>query len=440
MAIVQDVVQAVQALLNDIAEEVAKECDVIKRRRKFTGALLAQTFVLGFLQKPNASDEDLAQMAGILGVQVTAQAVEQRYSSELVDFLEGLFRRAISTVLQSQKSLAPILDQFTDVLLLDSTTFTLPPELAELFPGCGGSYGAGKAAVKFQVQFSLKTGALDTIKIEPGRDCDQKTSLQDDLLESGTLRIADLGYFDTEVFERYGQDGVYWLSRLMCGTNTYSVDDERLDLMEWLAAKGPLVDDKILVGAKRKLECRIIAWRVPEEVANRRRQKVIAEHSRKGRTPSAERLAWCDWMVLITNVPVEMLSPEEACVFYRSRWQIELVFKRWKSQGMIADLQGSTVNRKMVRVWVRLLAVIVQHWLLLTSVWGDRTKSLTKACEAIRKFAVSLAVAINDVASLCDAIELIRQTTHSTVRQNKRKNPSTFDLLNDAEILEYSLT
>lgn len=440
MAILQDVAVAVQALLNDMAEEVAKESNVIKRQRKFTAATLAQTFVLGFLQNANASDEDLAQMAGILGVHVTAQAVEQRYSPELGDFLERLFRRAITTVLQSQKSLAPILDRFTDVLLLDSTTFTLPAELAELFPGCGGSYGGGKAAIKFQVQFSLKWGALDTIKIEPGRDCDQKTTLQDDALAPGTLRIADLGYYDTEVFERYGQNGVYWLSRLMCGTNTYSVDGERLDLMEWLAAKGPLVDDKILVGAKRKLECRIIAWRVPEEVANRRRQKVIGEHRRKGRTPSQERLAWCDWMVLITNVPAEMLSPEEACVLYRSRWQIELVFKRWKSQGMIADLQGSTVCRKMAKVWARLLAVIVQHWLLLTSVWGDRTKSLTKACNAIRKFAVSLAAGIRDVAGICDAIELLLEATHSTVQQNKRKNPSTFELLHQTEMLEYSLT
>lgn len=440
MEIVQDVAQAVQALLNDIAEEVAKESDVIKRQRKFTGASLAQTLVLGFLQKANASDEDLAQMAGTLGVQVTAQAVEQRFSSELADFLERLFRRSISTVVQSQDTLAPILNRFTDVLLLDSTSFTLPPELAELFPGCGGSYGAGKAAVKFQVQFSLKTGALDTIKIEPGRDCDQKTSLQDDPLAPRTLRIADLGYFDTEVFERYGQDDVYWLSRLVCGTNTYSVDGERLELLKWLAVNGPLVDDKILVGAKRKLECRIIAWRVPEEVANRRRQKVIDEHKRKGRTPSAERLAWCDWMILITNLPAEMLSAEEACVLYRSRWQIELIFKRWKSQGMIADLQGSTVNRKMAKLWARLLAVIVQHWLLLTSVWGDCTKSLTKACDAIRKFAVSLAVGIKDVGGIRDAIELIMRATHSTVRQNKRKNPSTFDLLNNVELLEYSLT
>ena len=94
----------------------------------------------------------------------------------------------------------------------------------------------------------------------------------------------------------------------------------------------------------------------------------------------------------------------------------------------------------MAKVWAWLLVVIVQHWLLLTSVWGDRRKSLTKACDAIRKFAVCLAVGITDIAGIRHAIELIRRATHNTVRQNKRKKPSTFDLLYDVELLEYSLT
>jgi len=406
MAIVHEVAKAVQSLLNEMAEETAKECQVIKRQRKFSARSLAQTFVLGFLANPNASDEDLAQMAGVLGVHVSTQAVEQRYSTELADFLEKIFRRAMAIVVQSSQVLAPLLDRFTDVLLLDSTTLVLPPELAQRFPGCGGSFGSGQAAVKFPVQFSLKSGSLDTIHIEPGRDPDQKTSLQDQPLAPGTLRIADLGYYDTGVFERYGQE-VYWLSRLMCGTHTYSLDGEPLDLLKWLAEKGPVVDDKILLGAQRKLECRIIAWRVPEEVANRRRQKVTEAHKRKGKMPSAERLAWCDWMVLIANLPLELLSPEEACVLYRSRWQIELVFKRWKSRGLIADLQSSSLNRNMVKVWARLLAVILPHWLLLTSVWGDRSKSLAKACDAIRKFAICLAASRECVVNVRDAIQLI---------------------------------
>ena len=441
MAIVTKVVAAVQGLLGAAADEAAEESAVIQRQRKFSASTLARTFVFGFLDKPDASDEDLAQMAARCGVEVTPQAVEQRFSTRMVAFLEGLFRRAIRCVVHSQATLAPLLERFTDVLLLDSSTITLPPELAERFPGCGGSHGAGKAAVKFQVQWSLRSGALSAIAIEPGRDCDYKTSLQQAALPPGSLRIADLGYFDTEVFERFSQQCVFWLSRLQFGTKLFSLAGTPLRLLEWLAMQGPIVDEPVLLGTDRKVPCRILAWRVPDEVANRRRQKLIAAaRSKDGRTPSAERLAWCDWMLLVTNVPVEKLSPREAVVLYRARWQIELLFKRWKSQGRVAELSGSTVERQMVRLWSRLLAVLVQHWLLLVSVWGDARHSLSKASEAIRRFATQLATSLSSVAELTAAIETLIRATRVTARQNKRKRPSTFELLNDVSLLEYRLT
>jgi len=140
MAIVTKVVAAVQGLLGAGAEEVAKDSDVIQRQRKFSASTLARTFVFGFLDNPDASDEDLAQMAARCGVEVTPQAVEQRFSIRMVAFLEGLFRRAMGCVVHSQATWAPLLERFTDVLLLDSSTITLPPELAERFPGCGGGW------------------------------------------------------------------------------------------------------------------------------------------------------------------------------------------------------------------------------------------------------------------------------------------------------------
>jgi hypothetical protein len=117
-----------------------------------------------------------------------------------------------------------------------------------------------------------------------------------------------------------------------------------------------------------------------------------------------------------------------------------LLFKRWKSLGLIAELSGTTAARAMVRLWSRLLAVMVQHWLLLTSTWGDPRTSLAKACEAIRSHALLLAVEIHDQVRLEAAIERLRLVLSTTAKQNKRKRPSTFELLNDASRLEYSLT
>lgn len=441
MQMLTKVASVVQCLLGEWAEEAAAESGVIQRKRKFSARSLAQTFVLGFLRRANASDEQLAQMAGLCGVSLTPQAVEQRFTSRLVAFLETLFRRGLQCAVSSSKSLAPLLERFTDVLVIDSSTISLPAEMAERFPGCGGRYGSGKAALKCQVQWSLKSGGLDTISIEAGRDCDYKSSLQQARLSAGTLRIADLGYFDTKVFERFSRDGVFWLSRLQFNTNVYSPDGEVLALLNWLAARKGIVDQPVLLGSERKISCRILAWRVPEEVANRRRGKLIAAAKRKsGRVPGAARLAWCNWMILVTNVPAEKLSPAEAAVLYRARWQIELLFKRWKSYGRVAELTGATWERQMAKLWARLLAVLLQHWLLLTSAWGDPRCSLTKVCEAIRSVATLLAVSLHNKPRLVEALQALIRITTSTARQNKRKRPSTFELLNDPSKLEYSLT
>ena len=57
MGIISKVSAAVQSLFGTMAEEVAKDHPVVLRQRKFTTATLAQTFILGFLAKPRASDE-----------------------------------------------------------------------------------------------------------------------------------------------------------------------------------------------------------------------------------------------------------------------------------------------------------------------------------------------------------------------------------------------
>jgi len=425
-----------------MAEDAAQEIPVVRRRRKFTATTLAQTFIFGFLAKPRASDEDLAQTAALCGVAVTPQAIEQRFTTRMADFLEVLFRKAIGHVVASQRALAPLLERFPAVLLLDSSTITLPNALADRFPGCGGSHGGGQAAMKLQVQWDLRSGALQALALEAGRQCDYSTPLQSQALPPGALRITDLGYFDTKVFQRLDQERVFWLSRLQFGTTVFSPEGQALPLRDWLQSQpGPFIDQPIRLGTQQKILCRLVAWRVPAEVANRRRQKLLIETRRKdGRVPSQERLAWCDWTILVTNVPAELLTSREVAIMYRARWQIELLFKRWKSLGLIAELAGATVARQMVRLWSRLLAVLVQHWLLLSTAWGDPRCSLAKACKVLRDHALLLPAALGSRSQLKKTIERLANLMRMSAKQNRRKKPSTFELINDPSLLEYDLT
>ena len=70
MTIGAKVAQHVRLLLGMMAEDVAKDYPVVQRQGKFTTVSLAQTCVLGFLFKPRAHDEELAQTATLRGVEV----------------------------------------------------------------------------------------------------------------------------------------------------------------------------------------------------------------------------------------------------------------------------------------------------------------------------------------------------------------------------------
>jgi hypothetical protein len=441
MGILAKIGEALQRLFGEIAQTAADQSGVIQRARKFSGLSLARTFVLGFLKNPRASDEKLAQMAVQCGAAVTPQAIEQRHTPRLVDFLEKLFRGATKLVVGSDKVLAPILKRFTSVIIIDSSTITLPDELQEQFRGCGGSYGGGAAAMKLQTEFDLRSGALAHVEIEPGRSPDSATSRQDVRRGKGSLRITDLGYFAAAVFAAMTAAGEYFLSRLQFGTQVLH-DGLAVDVLAWLAKQaGPFVDVSVLLGKAQRLPCRLIAWRLPQEQANRRRQKLRQEMmDKKGHEPSAERLAWCDWTILVTNVPEDLLTPKEAAVLYRARWQVELLFKRWKSQGLVAELSGSTVVRQMVRVWSRLVAAVVQHWLTVGSVWGDPTKSLHKVYEAVRDFVGRLAAALDGTEQMERLFTEMGQTFAKTCRRDKRSKAGTFELLNDVGLLDFGLT
>lgn len=433
---------ALQRLLGEIAETAAMESGVIQRTRKFTAISLARTFVLGFLQTPAASDENLAQMAVQCGAAVTPQAIEQRHTPRLVDFLERLFRGATKLVVGSDHALAPILKRFSIVTVLDSSTISLPDELQERFRGCGGSYNSGAAAMKLQTELDLRSGALAHVEIEPGRSTDGATSRQEARHGKGALRIADLGYFALRVFAAMAAVGEYYLSRLQFGTHVLVHPGTTVQVLRWLAKQpGPYVDASVLLGQEHRLPCRLIAWRLPREQANRRRRILRQETMRKrGYEPSAERLAWCDWTVLVTNVPAELLTPPEATVLYRARWQVELLFKRWKSQGLVAELSGSTVVRQMVRVWSRLLAAVLQHWLMVGTVWGDPNRSLDKVWQAVQRFVGRLAGSLDREAELQRVLADMRATFAKTCRRDKRSKPGTFELLNDVELLDFELT
>ena len=74
------------------------------------------------------------------------------------------------------------------------------------------------------------------------------------------------------------------------------------------------------------------AYRLPEEAANRARQRCYRKAKKEMRgTLRADTLLWCGWVIILTTIPPETLGAEVIGEYYRLRWQIELLIKRYKS-------------------------------------------------------------------------------------------------------------
>lgn len=116
----------------------------------------------------------------------------------------------------------------------------------------------------------------------------------------------------------------------------------------------------------QRLTGRLVAVRVPSQVAEERRRKLRAEAKDDGRTPSARQLALCDWVIFLTNVPSERLSVAEVLVLARARGQIELLFKLWKSYGRVDESRSAKPYRILCEVYAKLLIMLMQHWVAIT--------------------------------------------------------------------------
>src|SRR5258708_23431495 len=91
-----------------------------------------------------------------------------------------------------------LVKQFSAVILEDSSSITLPPELAAVWRGCGGSAGASPAALKLFVRWDVLRGELQGPGLEQGRRNDQRGSFAVEDLPDGCLYVADLGFFGVQ--------------------------------------------------------------------------------------------------------------------------------------------------------------------------------------------------------------------------------------------------
>jgi hypothetical protein len=423
-----------RAVLTTTADAAAKATQFVRRTSPLGGAPCSQTLVCGFLGNPQASLEEWAQTAATLGVPITPQALDQRFTPAAAACLEQGLRAALTCILTADPVAIPLLERCTAVYVQDRSTIVLPEALAAVWQGCGGTTTVGTvAALKFQVRLELRTGKLEGPQLQNGRASD-RAALVPTTLPGGALGLADLGDWSLDTLQTLEQQGVCWLSRLQVQTALYAPTGQQRDLLALLEAQAiePL-ELAVELGATHRQPARLLAVRGPPAVAVERRRRLHATARKKGRAVSARRLALAAWPMLVTNVPAERLPVREARVLGRARGQIALLFKLWQSQGRVDESRSLKPWRMLCEVYAKLLAMVVQHWLFLVSCWTSPHRRLTTAAQTVQKHARHMASAFGRLTSLVTAITTVKRCLAVGCRMKRRKKPpNTYQLLLEA--------
>jgi len=413
-------------------EIIARETKFVQRKSNLNGQAFVQALTFGFLEKDDLSLNDLAQICADIGVEITAQGLDQRITAKTVAFLKRMFSRAMDTFKNQIPLPLLILRQFNGIYLTDSSVIPLPDSMAEDYPGCGGN--GPRASMKVQLVFEFLLGNLTQVALRPGREPDQSYRDYIQAIPEGALSITDLGYFVLDaikaiVYERKA----YFLSRFLTRIGLLTPDGDPFNLLERLQDRPrEPVEFSVLLGkqAKHRLPCRLIALPVPQEVGDRRRQKALEKARRQKKGIRKEILALMDWTIFVTNVPAEMLSIQHIAILYPIRWQIELVFKLWKSHCGLRRLSGFRRERILVELYGKLIGVILVHFLVAPlrmpeGPLANREISPVKVREIFRRFARDLNRSLGSPSKIQVVLtDMLSHIRRFGFKEKRRKEPN----------------
>ena len=423
---VQGLAAELQLVLGETAERAARQAGWLVRMRKLSGAGFVQALVLGWLADPGAKLDDLAAL-----LNVAPQSLHERLNAKAVACLQRVLRAALGTLMAGRAETIPLLRRFTEVCIEDTTSIPLPASLGDTYPGCGGSYpDAGKAGLKFLVQLEAITGRIRLIEPAAATTSDHTFQEQLPQLPTGALRLVDLGFFDIDRMQEEQKQGTFWISRIPARMKIREIGNKHgCNISEWLKGiKTDQVDRQVRIGFKGALTCRIVAIRTPKEIVEKRLERLEKKARKQGRKVSEAQRLMCRWTILITNLTDEArFKPADLWVLYRLRWQVELMFKRWKSEGGLARSRGRIGNRVLCEFLAKLIAVIIKHWASLLRGGPLNTASSTRMGSRVRWWTGRLqtALAQQDPLQAIAVLTRLKSDLDHLPKRPRRNRPTT---------------
>ncbi len=425
-------------------EATARRTGFVRRTSKITGKLFLALVTFGGWSDATTTLAQLVAKATQFGgqVAVSPEALYQRMNKRALAFLQEMIRIALAKLQACEQHCdASLFAPFARVHIADSTGFGLPESLKDTFPGAGGS--AAQAGAKIQLVWDYKHSVFTHFALTPWNIPDQKYI--DTVVALATrydLFLFDLGYFKIKALAKIAAAHAYFVCRLNHQATLLEAVADRVAPVELAgrlaAVEHALLEQPILIGTKEQVAARLIAARVPEDVVNARRRAARKTAKKKGYTPSHAHLTLLAWSLFITNVPETIWQTPTVLKVYPIRWQIELIFKSWKSYLHLASLKTTKENPTLCYLYGRMLLILLNYALcpqIRAALWEKKQRevSVLKLVRHFQAFAERwMQVIFQSAFELRRFLQQVCATAERLVGKALRKRRTTAQLLRES--------
>jgi len=352
-------------------EGIAQATKFYTRKPKKISAL---NFVLSFFMMLPSGKLSLKSWAfnicQLTNERVSHQGVAKKLGFGKRAFVYAVFEKALSNALNQIVPLkdGSALSQFRSVLVEDSTCFKLPYKLFPFFPG-SSNQAKTNATGKIQLCIDITKNIYSHIKLMSFRDTDAKYAPSIlHVIKKGDLVLRDLGYWHGDTFDLIHKAEAFFLTRLRPNTSIYSPDSkEFIDLTGYLKdkdKKGITRVERHILLSNKKEKYRMVCLKLSEAQAQVRRAK-YRKRVRNGKDkPSSKKINYLmSWNIFITNIEQTKLSAQQVYSVYALRWNIETIFKHWKSNFKLDNFVKTCTGPNPARP--EIIVILYLTWMVL---------------------------------------------------------------------------
>lgn len=346
-------------------DKVARATKFMKRKGKVPASCFVNTLLFNENDQVNISLPDLtSDLNQVYGIDVSKEAIHKKFTPEAVDFLKGLVGELFSGQLQKLNDVELPL-HFPQIKIKDSTKFSLPDSYGNDYKGYG-NFSKKNGLLSIQYEYDLVSSTWLSVEITKGLRNDQQDSKETtSAITKGDLHIRDLGYITPTYLSAVVDKGAFFLNRLPPNAGVFTKAMKPLDWKKTDASfrRKSLVSMEldVMIYEKNKIPCRLIIERVSDAEYERRLKKARISAKSRGVNISDLYKIKMRYNTFITNVCCAILPVTVVRKTYYLRWQIELVFKTWKSFFHIDKIKKVKKERLECQLIAKLLWILISR-------------------------------------------------------------------------------